>query len=136
MRRSWFILAVVLALVVGAGVAYGAFQYRATVPMKGEIVVTAEPGLVVFPAAVDFAGLTIGQKGPVRTLEITNAGDVTLKRLTLTATGLPAGVIFLASQSPDTPVAPGGKWTAWVQLDIPASVTPQPLTGQIQVTAE
>lgn len=130
------ILLVLLGLLLGAGIAYAAYQYRASVSMRGEIVTIPEPGLVVSPGTVDFAGMVAGAKGPVRTLEVTNAGDVALRVIRFNATGLPAGVVFLVSYSPETLVAPGGKWTVWVQLDIAAGITPQVLTGELIIEAE
>ena len=127
---------VLLGLLLGAGVTYAAYQYRASVSMRGEIVATTTPGLAITPGIVDFAGMVPGAKSPVRTLEITNAGDITLTRIRFNATGLPTGVIFLVSYSPETPVIPGGKWTVWVQLDIAASVAPQVLSGEIVIEAE
>ena len=132
-RVTLFLL---LGLLLGTGVAYAAFQYRVSVSMRGEIVASVQPGLVAAPATIDFAGILPGTKSPIRTVEVTNAGVAALNRLAFAAEGLPPGVVFLASYSPNTLVAPGEKWTVWVQLEVAADVAPQGLTGEITIDAE
>ena len=127
---------VLLGLLLGAGVTYAAYQYRASVSMRGEIVATTTSGLAITPSSIDFAGMVPGSKGPIRTLEVSNVGDIALTTIRFNATGLPAGVVLLVSYSPETPVAPGGKWTVWAQLEVGADVSPQILTGEIIIEAE
>lgn len=132
------LLVVALATAILSSVAWAvAYQYRATVQMTGTVTTELAPGLTASPATVSFGGWAPGTKSPIRTVEVTNAGDVTLSKLTFNAEGLPTGVTFLVSYTPSTPVAPGGKWQVFLQLEAAASVPNNTaVTGTVRIDGE
>ena len=141
--KRWLLLmavVVVVAALTAAVVAIAspaAYRYRTEVGMSGLITTLLQPGLTASPTSVNFDTWAQGTKSPVRTIEVTNAGDTTRTRLNMSATGLPAGVTFLVSYLPSTPVAPGGKWTIYLQLDAATTVPDNtPVSGTVVIEAE
>ena len=132
------LLSVALATAILTSVAWGlAYQYRASVQMTGTVTTDLAPGLTASPTTVNLGGWTPGTKSPVRTVEVTNIGDMTLSRLSVTAEGLPTGITFLVSQTPNTPVSPGGKWQVYLQLEAAASVPNNtPVSGTVRIDGE
>ena len=132
------LLSVALATALLTSVAWAvAYQYRTTVQMTGTVTTELQPGLPASPFTVDFQGWAPGAKSPVRTVEVTNAGVAALSRLTFAAEGLPTGVTFLVSYTPDTPVPPGGKWQVYLQLEAAASVPNNTaVTGTVRIDGE
>ena len=131
------LLVVALATAILTSVAWAVtYRYRATVQMTGTITTDLVAGLTASPS-VDFQGWAPGIKSPVRTVEVTNVGDVTLSRLTFAAEGLPPGVTFLVSYTPRTPVGPGGKWQVYLQLEAATSVPNNTtVTGRVRIDGE
>ena len=128
-----------LATAILPSVAWGlASQYRTTVQITaGTVTTELQPGLTASPFTVDFQGWAPGTKSPIRTVEVTNAGVAALSRLTFTTEGLPTGVPFLVSYTPDTPVPPGGKWQVYLQLEAAASVPNNTVvTGTVTIDGE
>ena len=132
------LLVVALATALLTSIAWAvAYRYSTTVQMTGTVTTDLTPGFTASPTTVNFGGWAPGTKSPIRTVELTNAGDVTISKLTFAAEGLPTGVTFLVSYTPSTPVAPGGKWQVYLQLEAASSVPNNTaVTGLVTIDGE
>ena len=127
-------LTVVTIVAIASPVAY---RYLTQVGMSGTIITLLQPGLTASPASVNFDAWAPGDKSPIRAVEVTNSGDTIRTKLNIRAMGLPAGVIFLVSYLPAVPVAPGAKWTVYLQLEAATSVPNNtPVSGTVTIEAE
>ena len=132
-----FLMAALTVVVIIAIASPAAYRYLTQVGMSGVITTLLQPGLTATPTSVSFDAWAPGDKSPIRAVEVTNGGDSTKTRLNIRATGLPAGVTFLVSYLPAAPVAPGAKWTVYLQLEAAASVPDNtPVSGTVTIEAE
>ena len=138
-HRWIYVAAIALGLLLASNVALAvAYRYRAQVSVTGTVTTSVQPGLAVDLAIVNFDGFEPGTKSEVRTVELSNIGARTLRRLRLEATGLPAGLTFLASwQTSGLPLAPGQKMEIYLQFQADASVPDNTaLTGIVVIRGE